>query len=291
MQSFEQYLHYRQLSPKSIETYNRYKNIFFNYLESEGLQATELTYTDLLDFVGYCKQRGLKESYIMMVLGVVRHYYNYLKYTHQTKSNPASGLYLRGKQKTLPHDLLTHDQLEQIYSEFKQTGLVGKRNRVMLGLMIYQGLTSRELYLLEPANINLQEAKILIPGTRRSKRRTLSLEAHQVIDMQQYIEKTRGLIIEIAGKQTAKLFTSLGESDNLRNTIDKLMRALRKQFDFVVNAKQLRQSRLGIWIKQYDIRKVQYLAGHKYVSSTERYQSTNLGDLQKELQKHHPSAE
>ncbi len=34
--------------------------------------------------------------------------------------------------------------------------------------------------------------------------------------------------------------------------------------------------------------KVQYMAGHKYVSSTERYRTDNPEDLQKELEKYHP---
>ena len=30
------------------------------------------------------------------------------------------------------------------------------------------------------------------------------------------------------------------------------------------------------------------MAGHRYVSSTERYQTTNLEDLKEALNKHHP---
>jgi integrase/recombinase XerD len=33
------------------------------------------------------------------------------------------------------------------------------------------------------------------------------------------------------------------------------------------------------------------MAGHKYVSSTERYQLSGLEDLQNELQHHHPMKE
>jgi DNA primase len=33
---------------------------------------------------------------------------------------------------------------------------------------------------------------------------------------------------------------------------------------------------------------LQYMAGHKYVSSTQRYQVSNLDDLQNELKEHHP---
>jgi integrase/recombinase XerD len=35
-------------------------------------------------------------------------------------------------------------------------------------------------------------------------------------------------------------------------------------------------------------RKVQYKAGHRYVSTTERYQAGNLEDLQEALNIHHP---
>lgn len=32
----------------------------------------------------------------------------------------------------------------------------------------------------------------------------------------------------------------------------------------------------------------QYMAGHRYVSSTERYQLNNIDDLKNEVQQHHP---
>jgi integrase/recombinase XerD len=39
-----------------------------------------------------------------------------------------------------------------------------------------------------------------------------------------------------------------------------------------------------------NLRQVQYMAGHKYVSSTARYQSNNLDNLQSKLEKLHPLA-
>ena len=38
----------------------------------------------------------------------------------------------------------------------------------------------------------------------------------------------------------------------------------------------------------HSLREVQYMAGHKYVSYTERYQSNDLENLQKKLEKYHP---
>jgi len=56
----------------------------------------------------------------------------------------------------------------------------------------------------------------------------------------------------------------------------------------VINAKQIRNSVITNWLRQNNLRQVQYLSGHKYVSSTQRYQVNNLDDLQNELQQHHP---
>jgi len=42
--------------------------------------------------------------------------------------------------------------------------------------------------------------------------------------------------------------------------------------------------RTGCW-------QVQYMAGHMYISSTERYQQNNLDKLQGQLEKYHPLAD
>ncbi len=42
------------------------------------------------------------------------------------------------------------------------------------------------------------------------------------------------------------------------------------------------------WLRAKDLRVVQYLSGHKYVSSTERYQASHLSALQAELAHFHP---
>ncbi len=54
------------------------------------------------------------------------------------------------------------------------------------------------------------------------------------------------------------------------------------------NGGQIRQSVITEWLKEKDLQTVQYMAGHKYVSSTERYQTSNLEDLKEALNQHHP---
>jgi len=42
------------------------------------------------------------------------------------------------------------------------------------------------------------------------------------------------------------------------------------------------------WLKQHNIRQVQYMAGHKSIRSTESYRLQDLTDLTRQLELFHP---
>ncbi len=67
-----------------------------------------------------------------------------------------------------------------------------------------------------------------------------------------------------------------------------LMQTIRKYAPQVKSVKQLRASVITHWLGKNNMREVQYMAGHKYVSSTELYQQTKLEDLQKDVNSFHP---
>lgn len=285
---FESYLKNLRYTPQTIATYKRCCGYFFTWLSETGQEAEQLTYADLLGYVKYWHEKGLKQGTTNQLLRVVRQYYDYLKSIGKIETNPSNGLSVRGEKKRLPHDLLSATQLDELYEGYSQKSPAGKRNKIMLGLLAYQGISASELEILEELHLKLPEAKITIPGMTRSNRRTLKLEACQILSLQEYVSGTRGKLLAMSGKESVKLFVSSGSSESLQNSISKLMAKLRKENKHFLNAQQLRQSRLAIWVKQYGIRQAQYMAGHKYVSSTERYQSTDLEALREELAKHHP---
>ncbi|MBS9464409.1 hypothetical protein KIM67_18475, partial [Flagellimonas sp. 389] len=68
----------------------------------------------------------------------------------------------------------------------------------------------------------------------------------------------------------------------------KLLQKLRKKHREIESLKQMRASVITGWLKVYNLREVQYMAGHRYVSSTENYLINDLEDLQEEVNKYHP---
>ena len=67
-----------------------------------------------------------------------------------------------------------------------------------------------------------------------------------------------------------------------------MFRALKKKYPNVKSGKQIRMSVITNKLKTHNLREVQYFAGHKWVSSTERYKLGNIEDLKKEVDKFHP---
>jgi integrase/recombinase XerD len=67
-----------------------------------------------------------------------------------------------------------------------------------------------------------------------------------------------------------------------------ILEHLRRINHKVKNLDQVRASVITHWVQVYDLRKAQYLAGHRHVSSTESYKQQVLDELQADVKKFHP---
>lgn len=173
---------------------------------------------------------------------------------------------------------------EELYKQYQIQINVYRERKIILGLLIYQGLTVDELIRLEALHIKLKEGKIFIKGTKRTNERLLNLHANQMILLQQYMNENKF-------KEGALLTLKKTTATNTRNItaqVKYMFDQLRQLNPKMINAQQIRSSVITHWLRQNNLRQVQYMAGHKYVSSTERYQVNNLDDLQNELKEHHP---
>jgi len=302
LEGFEKWLQKKNYATETIRAESNYTALFFNWAESEQIQITELTYNELLSFIDQCTTQGDSKALINRKLASIRKYYDYLLHNGKAANNPATGLFIKNKQQTIPSNLLTSDQLTAIYENYQVTDLRSQRNKVIIGLLVFQALTREEIEKLEITHIKLQSAKIEIQGAKRSNSRTLKLESLQILDLQQYISITRPAILKGEGiykigrkpdsinkeKVQSQLFISMHGSDDLKNSFLHLINGLRRTNPKLINAQQIRQSVITIWLKTKDLRTTQYMAGHRYVSSTERYQINQLDDLQEALNRFHP---
>lgn len=282
--NFIQYLQNKKYSVVTVDRYSIYIKRFLTWLVDEELQAEGFIYTDLLEFMRYCQQKGVTKNTVHNILGIVRHYCNYLIMQGKRNDNPAAGVFIKGLVRKLPTNLLSMEEMEELYRQYSVQLHVDASKKIMFGLMVYQGVTVSELMRLEAIHIKLKEGKIFIKGTKRTNERLLNLNANQIVELEHYISKNKF--------KEGYLFIEPVRSDvserNINNRLQYMFKQLRQLNPRALNPKQLRSSVITFWLRQNNLRQVQYMAGHKYVSSTQRYQVNNLDDLQNELKEHHP---
>jgi len=304
LQGFEKSLNKEDYNENTTRQYLNYTACFLQWMKETNQTETQIGYPELLSFINHCKDRNDSTRLINRKLASIRKYYEYLELEGKATKNPASGLYLKGKRLGIPNNLLTREELQKTYESYISYDLRTARNKAIVSLIINQALTTGELQRLEPGNLKLKSGKIEIQGTKSSNGRSLALEANQIIELQEYLQVTRPEILRAlndapswSGRKVKKpnfkalenqLFISLNGAVSIKNSLLHLTAALRRINPKIRDLRQLRQSVIAEWLRTEDVRRVQYKSGHKHVSTTERYQSNNLEDLQEALNQHHP---
>ena len=293
---FVEYLKGQQFTTKSINSRIRVFEQYLEWLKRENLEAQGITYNDLLLYVKYRSRKGATQRTIQHYLGTIKHFYDHLIEQEEVERNPAKNIEIKGiKRKTLYQLIDTHE-LHKIYNQYPADTLTNQRDKVMLGLIINQGLKSDEIAKMEVKDVNLREGKINVPGGRKSEGREMKLEAHQVMDMLTYVMTIRGEILQMPPKrksqvqnETDKLFIAqAGNTSSFSNWITQMMLKVRKINSSVQNTKHIRSSVITKWLKVHNLRETQYLAGHRYISSTESFLENEMEGLAEEVNQYHP---
>jgi len=299
---FVSYLLLKGFSTTTTNRYTKDAENFIQWIKKENVETETVSYADILHYIQH-KRNTVKQRTISTHVNSIKHFYNYLNTTGQVTDNPTTQIEIKGIKRKILYHTLNKQELESLYNNFelpkaddpnknqnwfKTSVLAAKRNKVILGLMIYQGLNSNEIRSLTVTDIKLREGKIYIAGTRRSNERELNLESHQILDMMEYTLQTRNELLKQTKKKSDKLFTSTGNGEGFNNVMQKLMKKLNKINSKITSANQIRTSVITQWLKLYNLRQVQYMAGHRYVSSTESYLINDLEDLQDDITKYHP---
>ena len=293
-EGFEDYLKSRSYTMRGIKSRITVFNIYTRWVETENIEIEQVAYTDLLAFMKWCSNRGTTQRSIQNYMGTVKHLYDYFVQEGQADKNPATDIKVKGVKRKILYRILAPHELHAIYNNYQEDTPIGTRNKSIIGLLVNQGLRTGELAKLKVKDINLREGKVAVPGGRKSEGREMKLQAHQVMDFYDYVLKARAEILSSnkganTKTQPIQLFISqAGNGHSISNIMTQLIIKIRKVNPHVINAKQIRASVITKWLKKYNLREVQYLAGHRYISSTEHYLQNDMEGLLEEIQKYHP---
>jgi site-specific recombinase XerD len=228
-------------------------------------------------------------------------YYYYLLERGIITRHPLKNFRVKTPKPKLLQGFIESTMLDTIYINYPVSGhqggqfdLYSYRNKVMLGLLMYQALTKHCLENINLNHIDLQKAQIhILKTTSRLNQRTLSIEAIQMLELRHYIEVIRPQIISLHSEQHQRkgVDADLLFPRSQTTKVSIVLAAIRKKIQtyYPLNdMKQLRNSCIALWLEHNNIRKVQYMAGFKSLASVEKYNQKNLKDLQEALELYKP---
>ena len=264
----------------TIDGYMLNAKDFIKWLKREQIKLGDLSYAEALKWVGVKQGQGLNARTINRKILSINHLF-----ASQELKSPMEELRLRGVRHEVKREEILYEDLVDLYSVYQAGGLIGKRNKVMLGVLIYQGVKRSELEKLKISDVDMERGLIRIPSTGNTNSRILSLQAHQILDLNKYLYEVRP---ELNIENSEALFISQGSGKKLANALSFLMRRIRKEYEIKLTATGIRQCVISKWLEEKNLREVQYMAGHRNVSSTFKYGVKSLEELSEEIERVHP---
>jgi len=284
--SLKEYLS-QQLSPHTVEAYSKEIEDYLSHYP----KAVRATHQEVMDYLSYLRTQYSKASTMNRRLSSIKAYYRYLTYSGKRKDDPARSIQFKDKRsKDIQlQDLFTTKELEELLNKRFFKASLHNRNKVLLSLLVYQGLQARELEALQTIDIDLKEATVYIRKSRTSNERTLALKSNQILLLNTYLKEDRPrllkekpspfLLLDQDGKQ--------GIAESYTSYVKRTFKNLFKERKVTITT--IRQSVITNLLKAgHDLRVVQVFAGHRYPSTTEKYKQSHIEALQTAIERYHP---
>lgn len=281
-ETFKTHLYKRGLYHTTVNKYARHVKHFENWCATSDVDFKKPSKDD---FYGY-KRDYPNIAPITWVerFSALRHWYRHLG---KTVSVPFIRTNNKGK---IAYDgLMEGEELLSLYNAVPASTLVGRRNKTVVSLMVFQALDRKSISLLEPSHLDLDGGTISVPEIARTNARILPLHPAQVPALMDYVYRCREpLLAEQGISGSPYLFAMRGGTGSFQSSVTRYLPDLRKHFPDLRDWTQVRQSRIMVWIREQPLRKAQYMAGIKHISSMRCYAQGDITELKELIAKHHP---
>lgn len=300
---FMEYLLYeKNLSAHTLEAYNKDLMQFFTFLtENSGLESPyevgavrenddicikSITKTDIISFVEFCYDCGMRKSSISRKIACIRSFFKYLYMRDIIPKNPAVTVNFPKKETRIPK-FLHLNQIDSLF-DFQDDDFAGARDRAILELFFSTGARVSEIARARINDLDIAGRKLKVTG-KGNRERVVFLTDSTVNSLNKYFSIREKLFSKYCDtifiNRRGKALSERG----IFHIIDTRARA--KGLFRKVSPHALRHTFATELINRgADIRAVQEMLGHKNISTTQVYTHTTKERLKKVFEKFHPHA-
>lgn len=253
--------------PKTLE---QYEKLLMRFWWNEGKPWSEITTSDIREFLSGEEERGNKRSSIAAKIAIFRSFFGWLFDEEYIDRNPAKRIVRPNLPPALPK-YLTHNELESIREAASEDPI----DRLLVEILYSTGLRVSELVALDWEDLRLATKQVSVREGKGGKSRTVLLSTRAARLLAQYRE-TRA-------DDNPWVLMSREHNRMSKETVERRIRNLGNEagIEKTVTPHCLRHSlathllEAGVPIDQ-----IQHLLGHASVATTQIYARTQLASVE-----------
>jgi len=279
----------RGFSENTLVAYENDLGQLASYAEARGRRLLELEQSELADFVGSLRGRGLSPRSQARHVHALRGFFRFALREGLLARDPMENLRPPKAFRALPR-YLTPAQVEALLAAPDVATPVGLRDRAILEVMYATGLRASETIGLRAESVDLDLGLVRVLGKGRKERLVpLGREARRWV--RRYLSESRGALSK--GRASPALFLSnRGRALSAMGLWGLVRRhALRAGVASVLTPHVLRHSFASHLLERgADLRALQAMLGHADISTTQIYTHVTRERLRQIYDKFHPRA-
>ncbi|MEK4906869.1 tyrosine recombinase XerC [Niallia sp. FSL M8-0099] len=281
----------KNYSPYTIEFYTQDINQFFHFMKDQVIDKLEdVSPSDVRIYLTELFSKQLARKTIARKISSLRSFYRFLLREKIVENNPFSAVSIPKLEKRLP-DFFYEEELQQLFLSCDTNTPLGLRNKALLELLYATGIRVGECTKIQLSDIDFSVSTVLVRGKGQKERYVpFGSFAHNALEA--YIKAGRNQLMKNSIDHSYLFVNYRGGmlTDNgVRDILNKMMNTSSSQGK--IHPHKLRHSfATHLLANGADMRTVQELLGHAFLTSTQIYTHVTNEYLKKTYMSYHPRA-
>jgi integrase/recombinase XerC len=294
--SLKLFIEYLQIeknySQYTIEHYQHDIRDFLLFMSEQIIEGFgDVQYSDVRLYLTMLYERKLARKTVARKISSLRSFYKFLLRENLIQDNPFSLVSIPKSEKRLP-DFFYESELEELFKACVTDSPLGQRNKALLELLYATGIRVSECCQIKLHDLDMYLATVLVQG-KGNKQRYVPFGSFAQEALELYIQYGRNDIM--AGKKVDHDFLFVNfrggplTTRGVRTILDTIIK--QSSLNGKIHPHMLRHTfATHLLSNGADMRSVQELLGHEYLSSTQVYTHVTKEFLRKTYMSAHPRA-
>lgn len=282
----------KNYSQYTIEHYHHDISEFFMFMTEQSInRLDDVEYLDVRIYLTKLYDEKLARKSVARKISCLRSFFKFLVREKRVSDNPFALAFIPKAEKKLP-EFFYEEEMEALFSACESETLLGQRNKALLELLYATGMRVSECSQIRMKDLDMYLSTVLVHG-KGNKQRYIPFGSFAHDALQNYIDNGRKSLLSKRDTPNDYLFLNFrgGQltSRGIRLILDKLIE--QSTLTGKIHPHMLRHTfATHLLANGADMRTVQELLGHAFLSSTQVYTHVSNEYLRKTYNTHHPRA-